>query len=183
MKQKNWIGTATFWRTLPASSLILFLAAVFCLFGSLGFILDIRNPQETTPNELTINVVVRSCFGVCWAFFGVRRMFKSMIPLAAVQVLILWLLVRVSNQGRTLPLDPAPLKDKLTVDTTGILICVFGGYVLFLLFFQREGTQFCLAKNSLRAVLTLTPVTSWSLSVTVSQKALIRSIGSLESPV
>lgn len=150
MNWKNWIGSARFWRTLPASSLLVFLAAVFCLFGSLGFILDIRNPQETTASELTINVVIRSIFGVCWAFFGVRRMFKSMIPLAVVQVLILWLLVRVSSQGRNFPMDAATLKDKLTVDTTGILICVFGGYALFLLFFQREGTRFFAAHTEIR---------------------------------
>ena len=58
----------TFWKTLPNSSLLIFLAAVFCLFGSLGFILDSRNPQETTVSELIINVTLRSCLAVCWAF-------------------------------------------------------------------------------------------------------------------
>jgi len=149
MNWKSWIGTAAFWRSLPASSSLVFFAGVFFLFGSLGFILDIRNPQETTAGELTINVVVRSFFGVCWAFFGVRRMFKFMIPLAAVQVLILWLLVRVS-QGRNLPVDAGTLQDKLRVDTTGILICVFGAYALFLLFFQREGTRFFAAHTEIR---------------------------------
>lgn len=83
MRWKEWTGSATFWRTLPNSSLLIFLAAVFCLFASLGFILDSRGPQETTASELTVNVLVRACFAVCWAFLGTRGMFKSMIPLAA----------------------------------------------------------------------------------------------------
>jgi hypothetical protein len=51
MNWKNWTGSATFWKTLPNSSLLIFLAAVFCLFGSLGFNLDVKNPQETTATE------------------------------------------------------------------------------------------------------------------------------------
>jgi hypothetical protein len=78
MNWKNWTGSASFWKTLPNSSLFIFLAAVFCLFGSLGFILDSRNPQETTVSELTINVVVRSCFAVCWAFLGTRRRLRTL---------------------------------------------------------------------------------------------------------
>jgi len=79
MNWKNWTGSATFWKTLPTSSFLIFLAAVFCLFASLGFILDSRNPHETGASELALNVLVRSLFAVCWAFLGVRRMFKSMI--------------------------------------------------------------------------------------------------------
>lgn len=47
MNWKRWTGSATFWKTLPNRSLLIFLAAVFCLFGSLGFIFDIMNPQAT----------------------------------------------------------------------------------------------------------------------------------------
>ncbi len=150
MNWKNWTGSATFWKTLPNSSLLIFLAGVFCLFGSLGFIFDSLNFQKTTVSELTINVVVRSCFGVCWAFLGIRRMFKSMIPLAAVQVPALWLLVRVYSNMPTLAMDAAAFKDKLRVDAAGVLISFICGYVLFLLFFQREGKRFFAAHTEIR---------------------------------
>ena len=134
---------------MPTSSFLIFLAAVFCLFGSLGFILDSRNPQETTVSELTI-VVVRSCFAVCWAFLGTRRMFKSMIPLAAVQISAIWLLGRVYSNPPDLAVDVAALKDKVRVDATGVLVSVICGYVLFLLFFQREGKRFFAAHTEIR---------------------------------
>ena len=102
-----------------------------------------------TPTELTINVVVRSCFGVCWAFLGTRRMFKSMIPLATVQMVVLWVLVRAHSHRPNLAMDAAALKDKLRVDTIGILICVFGGYALFLRFFEREGKHFFAAHTEI----------------------------------
>jgi len=150
MNWKNWTGSATFWKTLPNSSLLIFLVAVFCLFGSsLGFILD-RNSQETTVSELAINVVVRSCFAVCWAFLGTRGMFKFMVPLAAVQVFTLWLLHRVYSNVPNLVMDAAALKDKGRVDAAGVLISVICGYVLFLLFFQREGKRFFAAHTEIR---------------------------------
>jgi Stage II sporulation protein E (SpoIIE) len=150
MNWRNWTGSATFWRTLPNSSLLIFLTAVFCLFGSLGFILDTNNLQETTARELAINVVLRSCFGVCWAFLGTRGMFKSMVPLAAVQVSSLWLLHIVYSGMPKLAMDAAALRNKLKLDTAGTLICVIGGYVLFLVFFQREGRRFFGAHTEIR---------------------------------
>jgi hypothetical protein len=150
MNWKNLTGGTTFWKTLPKSSLLIFLAAVFCLFGSLGFVLDSMNPQETTVSELTINVVVRSCFAVGWAFLGTRGMFKSMIPLAAVQVTLLWLLHHVYSNMPRLVMDAVALKDKLRGDSAGVLICVICGYVLFLLFFQREGKRFFAAHTEIR---------------------------------
>jgi hypothetical protein len=150
MNWKNLTGGTTFWKTLPKSSLLIFLAAVFCLFGSLGFVLDSMNPQETTVSELTIGVVVRSCFAVGWAFLGTRGMFKSMIPLAAVQVTLLWLLHHVHSNMPHLVMDAVALKDKLRGDSAGVLICVICGYVLFLLFFQREGKRFFAAHTEIR---------------------------------
>lgn len=150
MNWRNWTGSASFWRTLPNSSLLVFLTAVFCLFGSFGFILDTSNLQETPATELAINVVLRSCFGVCWAFLGVRRMFKSMIPLAAVQVLSLWVLHSVYSRMPTLAKDAAALTNKLKLDTAGTMICVIAGYVLFLVFFQREGRRFFAAHTEIR---------------------------------
>ncbi len=149
MNWKNWTGSATFWKTLPNSSLLIFLAAVFCLFGSLGFILD-RNSQETTVSELAINVVVRSCLAVCWAFLGTRGMFKLMVPLAGVQVFALWLLHHVHSNMPHLVMDAAALKDKVRVDAAGALISVVCGYVLFLVFFQREGKRFFAAHTEIR---------------------------------
>jgi len=115
MNWKNWTGSATFWKTLPTSSFLIFLAAVFCLFASLGFILDSRNPPETGASELALNVLVRSLFAVCWAFLGVRRMFKSMIRNCG------WANVRtldpkdISNQLRARVLAHGEQRDDQTI--------------------------------------------------------------------
>jgi Stage II sporulation protein E (SpoIIE) len=149
MHWKNWTGSATFWRTLPNSSLLIFLAAVFCLFCSLGFNLDSRNPQATTASELTVNVLVRACFAVCWAFFGTRGMFKSMIPLAAALVSAIWWLDYVYSNVPSLAMDAAAFEEKLRVDSSGTLISVICGYALFLLFFRREGKRFFAAHTEI----------------------------------
>ena len=73
-----------------------------------------------------------------------------MIPLAAVQVSAIWLLDRVYRNRPNLAMDAAALKDKVRVDATGVLISVICGYVLFLLFFQREGKRFFAAHTEIR---------------------------------
>lgn len=150
MSRKNWTGRPTFWKTLSNSSLLIFLAAVFCLFGSLGFILDSTKPQESTVSALIINVTLRSCFAVCWAFLGTRGMFGSMIPLAAVQVFALWLLHRVFSNMPRVAMDIAALNDRVRVDAAGVLISVICGYVLFLVSFQRKGKRFFAAHTEIR---------------------------------
>jgi len=49
-----------------------------------------------------------------------------------------------------LAMDAVALKHKLKVDSAGVLICVICGYVLFLLFFQREGKRFFAAHTEIR---------------------------------
>lgn len=73
-----------------------------------------------------------------------------MLPLAAVQVSSLWLLHIVYSGMPKLAMDAAALRNKLKLDTAGTLICVIGGYVLFLVFFQREGRRFFAAHTEIR---------------------------------
>jgi hypothetical protein len=61
-------------------------------------------------------------------------MFEFMVPLAAVQVFALWPLHRVYSNTPNLAMDAAALKDKVRVDSAGVLISVICGNVLFLLF-------------------------------------------------
>jgi hypothetical protein len=105
INRKTWTGTATFWKTLSKRSLIVFLAGVFCLFGSFGFILDSSNPQATTAGELTMK---RACFAVGWAFFGTHRMLKSMIPHG-----LLWIRVSQNHNHREGPFweQEPPVRD------------------------------------------------------------------------
>lgn len=119
------------------------------MFGSLGFILDSTNPRETTVGELTMNILARACFAVGWAFFGTHRMFKSMIPLAGVQVSVIWLLHRSYSHAPKLAANSAELADKLALDSAGAMFLVISGYVLFLLFFQWEGKSFFAAHTEM----------------------------------
>jgi hypothetical protein len=149
MSWKTWTGTATFWETLSKRSLLVFLAGVFCLFASLGFILDCRTPQQTTAGELAMGILVRACIAVGWAFFGTHRMFKSMILLAGVQVSFIWFLHQTYGNAPKLALNSAALGNKLTLDSAGAMVLVISGYVMFLLFFQWEGKRFFAAHTEI----------------------------------
>ena len=66
-----------------------------------------------------------------------------MIPLAGVQVSLIWLLHRAYGHESKLASDSAELANKLALDSAGAIILIISGYVLFLLlFFQWEGKRF-----------------------------------------
>jgi len=134
-----WTGRASFWRTLSKSSLLLFLAAVFCLFGSLGFI---SRQQESPGNDLGRvghkhrgEGVLCGALGLPWYTAEVQVHDSARRG----TVSTIWLLGRSYSNAPKLAAGSATLNDKLRLDAGGAIICIIGGYVLFLLFFQRGG--------------------------------------------
>ena len=141
MDLKALLRGSEFWRTLPKKSLFAALAAVFFLFASSGFILDSRNTNASTSWILSLDIFTRGCLGVAWAFFGIRRMIKSMIALAVAQVGVLWWLHLLHRQLPELPGGLA-LHSILQRDAIGAIALVVAGYALSLAFFQWEGRRY-----------------------------------------
>lgn len=138
----KWLDLAAFWETVPKRSSAVFLAAVFCLLCALAFIENPLNSRALTPGQIAVNVVAGGCFPAVWALILMRRMFKTVFAMAAVQAVEIWWRFRFDQGTPELPFNSAAFQGKLTTDAVVAIIMLLAAYLLFILFFQWEGKRF-----------------------------------------
>src|SRR5262249_2519241 len=81
----SWAENTTEWKPISPRSSALFLAGVFALFGSFGFITANMGFERPDPIAASIAAVVYGAFGMAWAFAGTRRIVWMMIALGFAQ--------------------------------------------------------------------------------------------------
>jgi hypothetical protein len=127
--------TATFWKTVPRTSVGLFLLGVFSIFSIIGFASDIGEMGRQVPMRLLLNVLVSGIFPVFYAISGFmlrKDIWKAMVPLFAVHIgLINWLAVLLPSPPLAAA-DMAQLQSRLEFDGVAITVAVFLGYAAFL---------------------------------------------------
>jgi len=149
MSMSSWKESAKFWKSLPRRSLLIFLGGVFCLFGSLALVISIMNGATEQVWVAMVWVASTGGLAVMWAWCGVYRKIKPMIALFPVQFLssnvLGWLL---SWSGKP-PADAASVHQRSNVEGSGALALIVAGYVLFILFFRREGRRYFAAHTEI----------------------------------
>ena len=130
---------ASFLRTVPRKSLVVFLTGVFLLFSIFGIAEDMAamGQQPLTRYVLTVLVIGTCAVGYAAAGFALRgRAWKVMIPLFLVEAALINLLHQwFPSAPATSRLDPsalAALQTRLNLDTFSIMAITFLGYGCFL---------------------------------------------------
>ena len=144
----SWAENSRFWITMPKRALILFLAGVFCIFGSFGFVGTAMNPHALDVRLTLLWMFISGMFAACWALFGTRRMVRSMIALGLVQFAGCNMLSRLMNQGHMANLEE--MRRKTEFCGTGAMMLIIAGYVLFVMFFRAEGMRFFAAHTEVK---------------------------------
>jgi len=145
----HWAERAKFWRTIPLLSTAVFLAAVFCLFGTIGFLGMGMNPDLVSPLQTTLMVIISGGFAVGYALAGTRHKPRALYLLIPSHIAAFSLLSRLNHSAAPINIPPA-LKHKILLDDIGAVVLIVGGYILFLTFFQREGTRYFKAHTEIR---------------------------------
>lgn len=140
---KRWKELGAFWRTVPASSTALLLSGIFCLFCSLSFIESSLDNRALTPAEFVLKIVVGGGFPAAWAFILLRRILKAIPVMAVLQAAaqIGWH-AGVDPRTHDIPFNSAAFRQKLVIDGAIAIVTLLAGYVLFLMFFEKEGRRF-----------------------------------------
>ncbi len=144
----SWKQRSQVFRTMPRRSLLLFLGGVACLLAAVGSGTDSLSLEvSTTPRFLT-TVVLTSISSALWAFFGAMRMTKSLNAMGCAQVAAFIVTVRLLPPSyHSLTVDQWRLQ--VLVHSGLTLFFILAGYLLFILFFRREGARFFAAHTEI----------------------------------
>ncbi len=146
--KNSWRTNAEVWKKMPFTSSVFFFAAVFCLFSAQNLIFLGLNSQSQSRLEIFSNVLVSGSFAIVWALAGTRRIIWLFPLIALVQTGTYSLLARSFGAHHTL--NPVELEQKLRVSSALEAVLIILGYVLFLVFFNREGARFFKTQTEVR---------------------------------
>jgi len=136
------------WRNMPAKSMLIFLAAVFCTFASLGFVGDITEMGQQPPIRFGLGVVLLGLFAVVYAYSGITlrgRFWKAFLPLFALHIVLINLLINwfpnVSHPDHMGPDEIARMQRRLHFDGIATAVGVSISYAGFVFVFILESRR------------------------------------------
>jgi sigma-B regulation protein RsbU (phosphoserine phosphatase) len=131
---------ARFWSRTPWRALFPLLAAVFCTFTAIGFLVDVANVGRMQPRLLAAMVLFSGLVAVAFALIAIRRRYWLFVPVVVLQVLVpRWLERRWPEAGVALHGDA--LRHRLAADAGGALVGLALGYAFFMMFIVRQGLR------------------------------------------
>lgn len=140
---------AKFWRTVPPMPTALFLAGVFCLFGTVGILSTAFNPGVASPLWTMSVVLISGGFAAGYAFATTRNIPKIILILIPCQIAAIYLLIK--NVPRTASFNiPQALNRIIVLENVGAMVLVVGGYTLFIAFVQLEGKRYFKAHTEIK---------------------------------
>lgn len=133
-----------FWASVPPLPLVTFLAAIFCLFSTLGIARDLASLGRFPAAGLASVIVLSGSFAVAWALVIIKSTKWLVVALGLVGLLVVTArMVDVSAPTPTLDAAAvAALEDRLRLDTSLLIGAVVAGYVLFIVFLAGEGRRY-----------------------------------------
>lgn len=138
----QWAERAKFWRTIPPLSTAVFLAAVFCVFGSIGFLIVGLNPDLASPLQTALLVLISGGFAIGYALAGTRHHPRALLVLIPAHIAAVSLLSKLDHRAAARFNVPPALQHRILLDNIGAMTLLIGGYILFMIFFQREGKRY-----------------------------------------
>lgn len=142
------MNTLSPWRNIPRRSVVIFLAAVFFTFSTLGFVGDITGMGRQSPIRFGLGVMLSGVFAVFYAYAGVAlrgRFWKAFLPVCAFQIVLMSMLStwfpdapHAVQMGAT---ELNALERRLNFDGTATAAAVFLGYAGFVIVFVSESRR------------------------------------------
>jgi hypothetical protein len=131
------------WNSASRGSKALLLAAVFCLFASMGLLGDITGLGHASLLQLALWTVFGAAMAACYLVVIMTRI--MWLPLLILlQVGGSLLIDRLPAARPIVPPGPATetLRRRLTINSMGAVACIAVSYTLFVVFVTRSGKQF-----------------------------------------
>jgi len=136
-----------FLTSVPFSSYVVFLEAVFFIFTPIGFLIDIADLGTNPPSRVAAMLLISGGIAVAYATAAIKKP-KVMPVVIALHLVFSTELGRVLP-GRTSALGADTLRTRLAFDAMATLVSIIAGYGLFIRFIRKEGARYVRAHTEL----------------------------------
>jgi preprotein translocase subunit Sss1 len=124
-----------FWQNIPLRRYLIFVLAIFFLFSGIGFIIDLLTQGSYSEKLLIMNVLFSGIVAVFYVYSFTKNL--KFLPVTIIfQIVVGTLIWREASQ----PLL-AEFPQRAYMDAIGILITMVLGYILLVVFINKEGIK------------------------------------------
>jgi phosphoserine phosphatase RsbU/P len=128
---------------------ICFYAAVFSLFSSVGALALLMSTGYLSPLEIGSTILITGGFAIAYAAVSIWQRHWLIPVLVVVEGVLFSVLATHYQARRQLVSIGSPLQKQLDVLAVIGIVSVVLGYVLFILFFARQGARYFRAHNEI----------------------------------
>jgi hypothetical protein len=137
-----------FWRSISPQGFAWFLLGIGCTFGSMGFLLDLKNLDAPFSNAI-YGAVFSALIAISW-FVSITHHLRLLPIVIGFHLAGMWFLNVPSREWPFAAFVGLPVERRLSFDMAGALVCIILGYVGFVMFASREGRQWVAVDAELR---------------------------------
>ncbi len=135
MINNNFLPKRKFWKYIPFRRYLIFVSAIFFLFSGIGFIIDLLSAGSYSEPLLFINVIYSGIVAVFYVYALTRNL--KFLPFTILFQIVVG--INIWKGANQLPLSEFP--QRASFDAVGILVTLVLGYILLVLFINREGLR------------------------------------------
>lgn len=140
---------ASFWKTIPRKSAVIFLCGVFCLFCAIGLVGDVTDAGHEQLARLLATTLLSGILAILYAVSGItlrRQFWKGSVPIFVFQAIVFaWLGRSLPDLPRLVPMPSAEftrIENRLVFDGVAIMIGIMVGYTCFVFVSITEGRRY-----------------------------------------
>jgi len=135
LTKNNFLRKSKFWKYIPFRRYLIFVSAIFFLFSGVGFIIDLLAKGSYSETLLFINVFYSGIVAVFYVYSLTKNL--KFLPFTIIFQIIVG--INIWNEANQPLLSDFP--ERAYFDAIGILVTLVLGYILFIVFINKEGIR------------------------------------------
>jgi serine phosphatase RsbU (regulator of sigma subunit) len=137
------------WKSTPLAMRVCFYTAVFAIFASIGALVLLMGTAYLSPLQIVLNILISGGFAIAYIAVSFWQRYWLIPVVGIVQGCLFAIVAEHYPATSQLVASGSPLNQQLhTLSVIGI-VSVATGYVLFVVFFARQGARYFRAHNEI----------------------------------
>ena len=137
------------WKSTPRAMRVCFYTAVFSLFASVAVLVLLTGTTYLSPLQIILNIVIMGGFAIGYAAFSIWKRYWVIPVLGTVEGVLFGVVGAHYHANSQLIASGSVLHRQLVILGVIGIVSVLLGYVLFVLFFARQGARYFRAHNEI----------------------------------